>query len=114
MFDLRLELMNSWQGANPLSSALLGVTYKLDIIQLIPWGGLVAGGYRLGGTLAGDGRNRFEPGIAALFGLDYAWSRQWGFTSAIGLHMLPFAEDRSPMALRYTTFMLRIEHRWGW
>jgi hypothetical protein len=113
-FDARLELMSSLHGSDPLSLALLGITYKLDIIQLIPWGGVAVGGYYLGKALAVPGRSSVEPGVAALFGFDYAWSRQWGASLAIGLHMLPFAEDRTPIALRYATAMLRLEHRWGW
>lgn len=113
-FDARLELINSWHSSAPLAAALAGITYKLDVIQLIPWGGLAVGGYYLGDGLSGKGRNSFEPGVAALLGLDYAWSREWGLSLAFGLHMLPFAEDRTPVALRYTTSMLRIEHRWGW
>jgi hypothetical protein len=113
-FDARLELMNSWHSAAPLASALAGVTYKLDVISLIPWGGLAFGGYYLSDTLAGRGRNNVEPGAAFLFGLDYAWARQWGLSFAMGLHVLPFADDRTPMALRYTSAMLRLEHRWGW
>jgi hypothetical protein len=113
-FDARLELLNSWHSSDPIGAALLGVTYKLDVIQLIPWGGLAFGGYYLSDALSGNGRNRLEPGMAALFGLDYAWSREWGLSLAFGLHMLPFAEDRTAVALRYTTAMLRLEHRWGW
>ncbi len=113
-FDARLELINSWHSSDPLGAALLGVTCKLDVIQLIPWGGLAVGGYYLGDGLSGKGRNSFEPGMAALFGLDYAWSREWGLSLALGLHMLPFAEDRTPVAVRATTALLRVEHRWGW
>lgn len=113
-FDARLELLNSWHSSKPIAAALLGITYKLDVIQLIPWGGLAFGGYYLSDAWAGKGRNNFEPGMAALVGLDYAWSREWGLSLAFGLHMLPFAEDRTPVALRYTTSMLRLEHRWGW
>ena len=113
-FDARLELLGSLHGTDPIAAGLVGITYKLDVIQLIPWGGLAAGAYYLGDRWSGEGRNRFEPGGAVLLGLDYAWSRKWGLSLAFGLHMMPFAEDRTPVALRYTTSMLRIEHRWGW
>lgn len=115
LFDARLELINSWHGSAPIGAALLGITYKLDVIQLIPWGGLAAGGYYFSDTLRGKARNQVEPGGAALVGLDYAWSREWGASLALGMHFMPFIDDnRSPAALRYTTFMLRVEHRWGW
>lgn len=113
-FDARLELMNSWHSSEPLAAALAGLTYKLDVIQLIPWGGLAVGGYYLGDAWSGRGRSSFEPGAAALLGLDYAWSREWGLSLALGLHLMPFAEDRGALTPRYTTAMLRIEHRWGW
>lgn len=113
-FDARLELTNAWHASHALSSALLFVTYKLDVIQLIPWGGIGFGGYYLGDALSGQGRAKLEPGMAALFGLDYAWSREWGLSLAIGAHFMPLADDRSAMALRTTTALLRLEHRWGW
>lgn len=115
LFDARLEILNSWHGSAPMGAALLGITYKLDVIQLIPWGGLVAGGYYFSDALTGKGRKTFEPGGAALMGLDYAWSREWGASLALGMHFMPFIDDnRSIAALRYTTLLLRIEHRWGW
>jgi hypothetical protein len=113
-FDARLELASSLHSSEPLGSALLGVTYKLDVIQLIPWGGLAVGGYYLGDALAGKRRSAFEPGGAIFLGLDYAWSRQWGLGLAFGSHFMPLAQDRSAMIPRYTTAILRIEHRWGW
>lgn len=115
LFDARLELLNSWHGSSPMGAALLGLTYKLDVIQVIPWGGLAVGGYFFSDALTGKGRSNFEPGAAALLGIDYAWAREWGASLALGMHFMPLIDDnRSPLALRYTTFLLRFEHRWGW
>lgn len=119
-FDVRLDAMSTWlkpiQGSEHrfLSSALLSCTYKLDVIQWIPWGGLGLGAHYLSGELAGPSRSSVEPGISALLGIDYAWSRSYGLSLAFGLHWFPLAEDRSPLSLRYTTSVLRFERRFGW
>ena len=119
-FDARLDLTSTWlkpvasQERRFLSSALLACTYKLDVIQWIPWGGVGIGVHHLGGELAGPKRNSFEPGLSLLFGLDYAWSRAYGLSLAFGLHTMPFTQDSNPIALRFTTSILRFERRFGW
>jgi hypothetical protein len=119
-FDGRLELMSSLlkpdggSSRSLLNSALLAVTYKLDVIQWIPWAGLGVGVHQMSDGLSGPKRNHFEPGLSILFGLDYAWSRKYGLSLAFGLHALPFTEDSNVAALRYTTSVLRFERRWGW
>jgi len=129
-FDARLDLTSTWlkpiateerrlepsatEERRFLSSALLSCTYKLDVIQWIPWGGVGIGVHHLGGELAGPKRNSFEPGLSLLFGLDYAWSRAYGLSLAFGLHTMPFTQDSNPIALRFTTSILRFERRFGW
>jgi hypothetical protein len=118
-FDGRLELMSSLlkpvgsSSQGFLNSALLAFTYKLDVIQWIPWAGLGIGVYQMNSELAGPKRNSIEPGLSVLFGLDYAWSREYGLSLAFGLHALPLTEDSNVAALRYTTSVLRFERRFG-
>lgn len=119
-FDARLELSTSLLLPDAsteralLNSALGYFTYKLDVIQWIPWGGLGLGIHQLGGELPGPKRDDFELGISALLGFDYAWSRNDGVSLAVGLHALPLTEDGSALGVRYVSAALRYEHRWGW
>jgi hypothetical protein len=119
-FDGRLELISSWNEAEGqssrsfLNSALAALTYKLDVIQIVPWGGLGLGVHQFGSKLAGPHRNSVEPGVSVLLGIDYALHREYGLSLAFGLHSMPFAEDGSPASLRYTTSLLRFERRFGW
>jgi hypothetical protein len=119
-FDGRFEVISSWDEADGkssrslLNSALAAFTYKLDVIQIVPWGGLGLGVHQFGRDLAGPNRNTFEPGVSVLLGIDYAFNREYGLSLAFGLHALPFTSDDAPAALRYTTSLLRFERRFGW
>lgn len=119
MFDLRLELGATRLHADGervtyLSQALGGVTYKLDVIQLIPYGGVLVGASRGTHRLDDKAKDRFEPTVSLLFGLDYALSRATGLGLAVGLHAMPFEESGDATASVLTTVLLRAEHRFGW
>jgi hypothetical protein len=72
------------------------------------------GVYQMSDALAGPKRSNVEPGVALLIGFDYAWSREYGLSLAIGLHALPFTDDSNVAKVRYSTALLRFERRWGW
>ncbi len=119
MFDLRAETLwtapKSTAGSRAVNgSALFGVAYKLDVIQWIPWvGGFVGAHYR-GAELSPDLARGISPGVSLMFGLDYAFRRDWGFGLAVGLHSLPLDSVSASSAMPYTTGLLRFEKRWGW
>jgi hypothetical protein len=119
-FDARLELSSAFLRPEAsadrafLSSAVGYFTYKLDVIQWIPWGGFGVGAYQLGHELSGPKRDAFELGGGPILGFDYAWTRHDGLSLAVAFHVLPFTEDDTFDKFSITTAALRYEHRWGW
>jgi len=88
--------------------ASAGVGYVIDIIQWVPYIGLLAGGYRLsGGTLDNA---LYLPGLELAVGLDYQLSRSWAIGVAGRQHLLFTELSTYPS---YTNVMLRLEYMWG-
>ena len=130
VFDLKLELMGSlnWY-APPLSkadaaagrkpppsehaepwSAVAGLSYKLDILQWIPYGALLAGYQHIGGRLPlGDPFRRNDVLAALVLGLDYAAPRNFGLGASIRSDILLTSPERGAAF----TPMLRAEYHWG-
>jgi Outer membrane protein beta-barrel domain len=87
----------------------VGVGYVIDVLQWVPYIGVLASGYRLsGGTLDGS---LFIPGAELALGLDYQLSRQWAVGVAVRQHFLLTKMSTYPT---YTTGLLRIEYMWGY
>jgi hypothetical protein len=115
VFDARLELtvrgyqVGAEQDPNGLS-AMLGLTYKLDVLTWVPWAGVYVG-YQGFDAVPREGLV-FQQHDAALgfgLGLDYGWSRSFGLGITLRLDdALSRAEAASFDAL------LRAEYRWGW
>jgi hypothetical protein len=88
--------------------ASAGVGYVIDIIQYVPYIGLLAGGYQLsGGTLDSA---LYLPGLELAVGVDYQLSRSWAIGVAGRQHLLFTEVSTYPS---YTTLMLRFEYMWG-
>jgi hypothetical protein len=99
VFDLRLELAGSRQTIKPrtveerrepvvadLYAARLGLAYKLDVIQWIPYLGV-----RAGAVGVSDPVPPFEslsPSVGGIAGVDYAMSRSLGFGLQLSLDYL--------------------------
>ena len=115
VFDTRLELtvrgyhVGSEEDPNGLS-AMLGLTYKLDVLTWVPWGGVYVGYSGFDAVPRADlvfKQNDVALGLG--LGLDYGWSRSFGLgISARFDDALSRAEAASFEAL------LRAEYRWGW
>ncbi len=92
-----------------VSSAGAGVVYVLDVLQWVPYGGVIAEGYLLdGGTLTGG---KLEVGGALAAGLDYQINRSWAVGIAYRQHfMLP---DLAVYPVSTNVFA-RFEYVWGW
>ncbi len=129
-FDLRLEfsaglhdLTDGAPGSEEIGPSLaytgaFGATYKLDVIEWIPYVGLLVG-------YAGFNGDAVPPGVAAeseqavkgaldlstIFGIDYALSRNTGLGAMLRYHA--FMTD-GLTDYPYMSFMLRAEYRWGW
>jgi hypothetical protein len=85
-----------------------GVIYKLDIVQFVPYFGVLAGGYVLtGGSLPSA---QVLPGGELAVGADYLLSRRWAVGLAIREHFLFTDLGTYPS---YLTVTARLEVNWG-
>ena len=92
-----------------VAHATAGVGYVLDVLQFVPYFGLMLGGYRLsGGTLDSA---LILPGAELAVGLDYQLTRHWAIGLAGRQHLLFTKASTYPS---YTTVMLRFEYMWGY
>jgi hypothetical protein len=77
-FDLRLELQGSQSDFDTVTvsfyAARLGLAYKIDVMQWIPYAGVSAGGF----VVAWEGASLVRPSGGAYFGLDYGMSPHFG------------------------------------
>ncbi len=86
----------------------VGVAYVFDVLQWVPWAGVLVGGYALaGGTLPSA---KLLPGAAIALGLDYRWSR----TLLFGVSVRQHAFTESSTYPSFTQAFARIEYSWGW
>jgi len=117
MFDLRLELRSTrfhpeaervlW-----LHTGEVGITYKLDLIQLIPFVGVAVGG--TAASRAVPDSERWLPVATVLFGADYALDRQIGLGILLFMDMHPTESGHDALELQMTHALLRGEYRFGW
>jgi hypothetical protein len=85
-----------------------GIAYVLDVLRWVPWGGVLVGGYALGGgTIPGV---KFLPGVELALGLDYRITRSWAAGVSFRQHVL---SDLSKYP-SYTQAFARLEYTWGW
>lgn len=86
----------------------LGAGYVLDVLQFVPYGGVLLGGYRLaGGTLDSA---LFLPGVELTLGLDYLLARHIAIGFAYQQHMLVTKMSTYPVL---SSVLLRAEYVWG-
>lgn len=111
VFDLRAELKSSFhprlgaRDAFSIHSGALGLCYKVDILEWIPYVGVRAGYFGQGGELGGWARGGgFIGGFA---GFDHAFSRSF----AAGLEL---STDQLLPAGLLSSVSLRAEYRWGY
>ena len=91
-----------------LANADVGIAYVLDVLQWVPYAGLLVGAYDLsGGTIPGM---KFLPGAAIALGLDYRLSPSLSVGVAARQH---FVSDTSTYP-SFTQVLLRVDYTWGW
>jgi hypothetical protein len=91
-----------------VSDVNAGVAYVFDVLQWVPWAGLLAGGYLLtGGTLSGA---KFLPGAAVALGLDYRVSRS--LSVGVSARQTFFTEASTYPS--FTQGFVRVGYTWGW
>ncbi|MEO6600101.1 MAG: hypothetical protein ABIQ16_09535 [Polyangiaceae bacterium] len=130
VFDLKFELLgslnsyvppfskaNAAPARNPPQSeraepwsAVAGLSYKLDILQWIPYGALLLGYQHIGGRLPlGEPFRRDDALAAIVLGLDYAATRNFGLGASVRSDILLTSSERGAAF----TPMLRAEYHWG-
>jgi hypothetical protein len=111
VFDARFMLgtslfdLEDGTGKNTLSQTSLGLAYKIDIIEWVPYAGVRAGAFYFGNAPEAP-HVRSGASIGWMAGLDYALSRDIGLGAELSYDMLlPEAGVLSVLA--------RAEYRWG-
>ncbi len=101
-------------GRSLVMSQAVGVTYALDIIQIVPYAGIYAGVYEMSG--GGLAKTQVKGGAQVALGVDYVHSRDFTFGLELRAHALPgefLASPTNPTPFYATTF-LKAEYTWGW
>jgi hypothetical protein len=87
----------------------VGIGYVLDVLQWVPYGGLLLGGYALsGGTLDAT---KYLPGAEVALGLDFKFDRSLSAGVAVRQHLLLTDLNTYPS---FTQAFARIQYSWGW
>lgn len=119
MFDLRLELGAAEhevvaERPTRLYSASAGIVYKLDVLEWVPYFGILGGYYAFtGGPWPGHLKQR-ELGASIPLGLDYTLSRRFGLGAQLSYHGFQSDPLGGVGDAPYFTALLRAEYRHGW
>jgi hypothetical protein len=116
LFDVRAMVSGSrhtltyaegvFEESGNVLTASAGLTYKLDIIEWVPYFGVMAG-YQHSDVTPLDGVVReHDLMIAGVAGLDYAVSREFGLGVRLGAHW-------TTEGALWTSGFFRAEYRWG-
>lgn len=101
-------------GRSLVMSQAVGITYALDIIQIVPYAGIYAGIYEFTG--GGLQKTQLKGGGQIALGADYVYSRDFTFGLELRAHALPgefLTSPTNPTPFYATTF-LKAEYTWGW
>jgi hypothetical protein len=118
MFDARLELTASRHAFTEGTStdflgAALGLTYKVDIIEWVPYFGLLAGYYAFSSELRPAPLEQRELGLMVPLGLEYVPSSSYAFGLQIAYHGFLSDPMDSVGDAPYVTVLLRAQARFG-
>jgi hypothetical protein len=112
VFDVRfttagslLHLSDDDGGQNSLFLGTLGLAYKLDVIEWVPYCGVRAGYYVFGAEPAGDFA-RHGGAVGGMCGVDYSFSRSF----AMGVEL---STDFLLPSGQVFGALLHAEYRWG-
>jgi hypothetical protein len=106
-FNAMLDLGFSHHGETNVLSGALGAAYTLDVTRLVPYGGVLVGGYRLTGGLAN------ALGVQLALGADYQLSRHWAVGLELKWHRSLWTWSNTIDSVSYTTAFVRAEYLWG-
>ncbi|MEI9949604.1 MAG: hypothetical protein WDO74_11650 [Pseudomonadota bacterium] len=86
------------------------MSYKLDILQWIPYGAALVGYQHIAGPVpASEPFRRDDAIIAGVLGLDYAATRNFGLGVSLRMNLLLSSIGEGEAI----TTMLRAEYHWG-
>lgn len=119
IFDLRVELLAAEHEFIPgepthFYSAAAGIVYKLDVLEWVPYVGILGGYYALDGPTWPSPLKQRELGVSIPLGLDYTFSRTFGMGAQIRYHGFMSDPMSSLSDAPYFTALLRAEYRAGW
>jgi hypothetical protein len=119
MFDARLALTASRQefveGTDTdFYGAALGVTYKVDVIEWVPYFGLLGGYYAFSNPVRPAPLQERELGIMVPLGLEYVPSLDLAFGFQVAYHGFLSDPMDSVGDAPYVTLLLSAEYRLGW
>ena len=114
MFDVKLDLATSShpvqlggsETRHAIYDATLGLSYKIDIIEWVPYFGIQAG-YMTSNLPEGVGIEPSDVLLGGMIGIDYAISREFALGIANRLHVAVHGGN-------LVDLFLRAEYRWGW
>ena len=120
VFDLKFELLGSSHSYQPGAespsergaaySAVAGLSYKLDVLQWIPYGAAMVGYQHIAGPVpVSEPFRRDDALLALVLGLDYAATRNFGLGLSFRTNFLLSTFDEGEAF----TSMLRAEYHWG-
>ncbi|MGD0676152.1 MAG: hypothetical protein ABSC94_12070 [Polyangiaceae bacterium] len=110
VLSLRNEGDATHQRPGWILDADVGVGYVFDVLQWVPYAGVLVGGYGLsGGSL--EGGTKILPGAVVALGLDYRLTRTVAVGVALRQHMLVTDTGNYPS---FTQALARLETTWGW
>lgn len=110
MFDVSLEGLASWhKDGTDVYSGSIGLVYKIDILEWIPYVGLSGGYYDYAGRIGPNGESGSEIGASVQLGLDYLFSRTWAAIADVRWH----ASFHDGVNFPLFSATLGAEYRWG-
>ncbi|MBK7585670.1 MAG: outer membrane beta-barrel protein [Myxococcales bacterium] len=119
MFDFRIELGAARHEfvdgeVTTLYSAGAGVVYKLDVLEWVPYVGILGGYYAFSGGRWPSHLKQRELGVSIPLGLDYTFSRTFGVGAQIRYHGFQSDPLSGVGDAPYFSALLRAEYRIGW
>jgi hypothetical protein len=108
LLALKVGTDESHSRPGSLTNVDVGVAYVFDVLQWVPYAGLLVGGYGLaGGSIHGV---HVLGGAAFALRLDYRPTRSWAFGISWRQHMMTEPSEYPS----FTHLFLRAELTWGW
>ena len=119
MFDARVELSASRHSfvdetTTDFYAVDAGLTYKVDVIEWVPYFGLLGGYYAFNGDVWPAPLKNRELGIMIPLGLEYVPSRTFAAALQVAYHGFLSDPLNSVGDAPYVTILLRAEYRIGW